>query len=60
MTTLQQSSPARKHFAVGYALYIARQPLEACQNDAQRRGWWAGLDADAECATPHYADRMGW
>ena len=36
----QRSKPvARKHFDVGYALYAANQPVSACQNDDQRRGW---------------------
>ena len=26
----------------------------------ERAGWMAACDAHAECATPHYADRMGW
>jgi hypothetical protein len=53
-------SLAQRHYAVGYALYIGRQPLEACQNADQRRGWFAALDADAECATPGYAASRGW
>jgi len=42
-------SITRKHYNVGYALYVAHQPLEACQNEAQKRGWWAALDADSAC-----------
>jgi len=53
-------SIAQKHYQVGYALYIGNQPLSACHNDQQRRGWWAALDADAECATPGYAASRGW
>jgi hypothetical protein len=53
-------SISQKHYQVGYALCVARQPIEACQNNAQRRGWWACLDAEAECATAGYADRMGF
>ena len=53
-------SISQKHYQVGYALYIAHQSLESCQNDAQRRGWWAALDADAECVTPGYAQKVGW
>jgi len=53
--TLQQ-----KHFDVGYALYVAHQPLDACQSDAQRRGWMAALYANAEAETPGYAAKRGF
>ena len=53
-------SIAQKHYRIGFELYIARQPLEACQSAAMRRGWLAALDADAECATPGYAQKVGW
>jgi len=53
-------SIAQKHYAIGYQLYIARQPYAACQHPLQRRGWLAALDADAECSTPGYASKMGF
>jgi hypothetical protein len=50
-------SISQKHYQVGYALCIARQPLEACQNATQRRGWWAALDAEADAETAAYLSR---
>jgi hypothetical protein len=51
---------AQRHYAIGYALYIARQPITACQSADMRRGWMAALSADAECATPGYASKAGF
>jgi Zn ribbon nucleic-acid-binding protein len=54
------SSIAQKHFRIGYQLYIARQPISACQTANQVAGWLAANRAEAECATAGYADRMGF
>jgi hypothetical protein len=55
---------ARKHFDVGYALYMANQPMSACQNDDQCRGWnnaqrghMAAVNAEVEC---YLAEQRGW
>jgi hypothetical protein len=53
-------SISQRHYAIGYALYIARQPITACQSADQKRGWMAALSADAECATPGYASKAGF
>lgn len=53
-------SISQKHHNIGYALYMGGHPLSACQSADQRRGWWAALDADAECATPGYASKAGF
>ena len=53
-------SISQKHHNIGYALYMAHQPLSACQSADQRRGWLAANAAEAECATAGYADRMGF
>jgi hypothetical protein len=33
-------SLAQRHAAIGYALYVAGQPVTACQTNEQRRGWY--------------------
>lgn len=53
-------SISQKHFSVGYELYIARQPITACQNVDQRRGYLAANRAEAECAIAGFADKVGW
>jgi hypothetical protein len=53
-------SIAQKHFKVGYALFVGGHPLSTCQNAMQINGWWAALDACAECATVGYAESRGW
>jgi hypothetical protein len=53
-------SIAQKHFSVGYALYIARQPITACQNADQRRGWLSANAAEGEYVTPGYAAKAGF
>ena len=50
----------QKHFQVGYALYMGNQPISACHNDDQRRGWLAANRAEAECATAGYGDWSGF
>ena len=54
-TLTQTMSLARRHARIGYALYIAGQPVTACQNDDQRRGYYnarlaelAAADAETE------------
>lgn len=51
---------ARKHRAVGYALFIAKLGIEHCRNEFQRRGWLSALNAEAECNTPGFAQKVGW
>jgi hypothetical protein len=53
-------SITQKHYQVGYALYIARQPYAACQSAGQRRGWLAANAAEGEYVTPGYAQKMGY
>jgi hypothetical protein len=53
-------SIAQKHFAVGYQLYIARQPFSACQHPDQKRGWLAANAAEGEYVTPGYASKAGF
>jgi hypothetical protein len=53
-------SIAQKHFAVGYQLYIAGQPISACHNEAQRAGWLSANAAEGEYVTPGYAAKAGW
>jgi len=50
----------QKHFQVGYALYMGRQPIASCQNDDQRRGWLAANRAEGEYVTPGYAAKAGF
>lgn len=51
---------AQRHFAVGYALYMAHQPISACQSIDQRRGWLAANAAEGEYVTPGYAAKAGF
>jgi hypothetical protein len=60
MTTLQQASSSRKHFEVGYALYLAGLKITHCQSADQRRGWLAANAAEGEYVTPGYAQNRGW
>jgi len=50
----------QKHYRIGYELYIARQPIAACQNADQRRGYLAANAAEGEYVTPGYAQKAGW
>ena len=50
-------SLARKHARIGYALYVAGQPISACQSDDQRRGYYNAKLAElaaADCDTQAY------
>jgi hypothetical protein len=53
MNTVPEKSLARKHFDVGYALYMADQDVEACQNDNQRTGWMSAYKG--HCAAGYAA-----
>ena len=62
MEILSPAAKARKHEAIGYALYIAHQPISACQNEQQRVGYrnaYLGEMAAAECETTDYLLRRG-
>ena len=37
----------RIDFEFGWNLCHAYQPVDLCENDSQRNGWWAYLDAEA-------------
>lgn len=50
----------QRFYQVGYALYIARQPLTACQNADMRRGWLAANAAEGEYVTAGYASKAGF
>lgn len=39
-----------QQYLAGQSLYMAKEPVEACQNDDQVRGWWDALKHDAETA----------
>jgi len=61
-TLTQTMSLARRHAAIGYALYEAGQPVTACQSNDQRRGWYNGyighmaaVNAEVECAIAYDA-----
>lgn len=60
MNSVNPNVLARKHRRIGEELYIARQPLSACQNEQQRAGWLSANAAEGECATPNYASKAGW
>jgi len=56
-TLTQTMSLARRHARLGYALYIAGQPVTACQSDDMRRGWYNAKLAElaaADCDTAAY------
>lgn len=53
-------SISQKHYQVGYSLYLHRQPLTACQNEQQRRGWLAANAAEGEYVTAGYASKAGF
>ena len=54
MTTATQTeapatfSPEWKEYLSGMSLYIDMHPLSDCTTKAMRRGWWDGLNAEAE------------
>ena len=41
-------SPEWKEYLSGMSLYIDMHPLSDCTTKAMRRGWWDGLNAEAE------------
>jgi hypothetical protein len=51
-------SIAQKHFKVGYALFVGGHSLRTCQNEWQKAGWWAALDAEAAAETSAYLVKM--
>ena len=36
------------HYYNGMTKYANMQPVSDCQNEHERSGWWAALDADAD------------
>lgn len=49
-----------EQFRFGCDLFAAREPLTACCNDEQRRGWLSACSVEAEAMTPGYAQKVGW
>jgi hypothetical protein len=50
-------SISQKHFNVGYALYMAHQPISACKTANQVTGWLSAQNAElaaADCDTSAY------
>jgi len=41
-------------FLAGFQLYTKFQPVEACQNEDERRGWLSALDSEADAGMPRY------
>ncbi|GIV73507.1 hypothetical protein [Caldilinea sp.] len=41
-----------RQYLEGMELYRRGEPVEACENSDQRRGWWDALNADAEMDAP--------
>ena len=55
----QPQTLARKHFAIGYELYVAGQRLSTCQNAMQIAGWHnaqTGHMASVDAETAVYLD----
>lgn len=48
-------------FQVGYDRFTAREPMSACRNSEQQRGWMAALRSEAVATLPaNSADRLGF
>lgn len=43
----------------GQLRYLRREPISNCDNNHQRRGWWAALAHDSYCETRGYLVRTG-
>ena len=60
MQILQEKTVTRKHFDIGYSLYLAGLRITHCQNIFQKRGWLAANAAEGEYVTPGYAAKAGF
>ena len=47
-----------RQYLAGMDLFDAGRPVDTCQSDEQRRGWWAALDAQVDAEMP-YRDEPG-
>lgn len=47
VTALGRAIRSRIDFEFGWNLCAAYAPVDLCENDSQRNGWWAYLDAEA-------------
>jgi len=52
--THTHDQPAELHYEFGKTLYMDNCPVSDCENAHQDRGWWAALEADADCETAGY------
>lgn len=65
-TTISTTTPysllaAFEQFQHGWDVYKAKQPVTACQNMQQQRGWFAANSAEAAATLPATsADRLGF
>lgn len=50
----------RMLYEYGKDAYSKGYCLDTLSSAEARKGWMAALDAQAECNTPGYAQRMGW
>jgi hypothetical protein len=54
MNTVSEKQLARKHFRVGWQLYMSGLVIDSCKNADQRRGFMAALEAEADAETAAY------
>jgi hypothetical protein len=51
---MQSISVSQKDYNVGWVLYMEGRSLRTCQNEYQRAGWWAALQAESDAETDAY------
>lgn len=48
-----------KTYQEGWDAYAAGRPVDVCETEAARRGWWAANVADAACLVVDYMAATG-
>jgi hypothetical protein len=54
MEIVQEKTVTRKHFDIGYSLYVSGLSINHCQNIFQKRGWMSANAAEGEFVTAGY------